>query len=165
MSFKSTILLVFLWWLLTAGDPESWVIGVPSIGAALAARHFLRPLPPWALSVTGTVRFLLSFVRLSIVGGADVAGRAFNPRMPMKPGLVEHRLRSQSSTERILVAGTVSLLPGTLSAALDGDTLSVHVLDLDAPFTRELQHIEDLVAGLRSTGRGAAVDGGGDSHG
>ncbi len=153
-----------LWWLLTGGDPESWVIGVPSIAAATVVRHFLRPFPPYAVSITGAIRFLFAFFRLSVVSGVDVAGRALLPRMPMKPGLVDHRLRLKSPAERIVAAGTVSLLPGTLSAALHGDTLTVHVLDLDAPHARDLRYIEDLVAGLRSPARGAAGDGG-DRHG
>jgi multicomponent Na+:H+ antiporter subunit E len=58
----------------------------------------------------------------------------------------------------------VSLLPGTLSADLNQDRLTLHVLDLEAPVIRELQQIEDLVAGLYAPAR-AAVSGTRDDHG
>lgn len=164
MGLKSAVLFSLLWLLLTLGDPGSWLVGAPSIGAALFVRRRLMPFAPRVISAVGAARFLVSFLRLSIVSGVDVASRALHPAMPMKPALIDYRLRLQAPADRVLAAGVVSLLPGTLSAALDGDNLKVHVLDVEAPFTRELQAIEDLVAGLHGAGRGSAAIGGKDGH-
>ena len=68
--------------------------------------------------------------------------------MPLNPAMVEYPLRLASSAARNLFAGTVSLLPGTLSAELGDDRLFVHVLDVGRPFEQELQTIEDRVAGI-----------------
>ena len=162
MTKKSLILLSALWLLLTRGDAGSWVIGVPSIGAALAARRWLRPFAPWNLSAAGLARFLLAFFRHSIVSGIDVVGRALHPRVRVKPGLIDYRLHLKSPAERILMAATVSLLPGTLSASMVEDRLTVHVLDRDVPVIPELRRIEDLVTGLRASAPGA---GGARDHG
>lgn len=146
--WTSLLLLTGLWWLLTEGDPTSWVVGAPTIGVALIVRHRLNPLAPWKISLLGAGRYLLSFFKLSFVSGVDVVRRALHPRLPMNPGLIEHRMRLRSPAEKLLAAGTVNLLPGTLSADLDQDRLTVHTLDITGPVIRDLQQLERLVAGL-----------------
>ncbi len=164
VSLKSLLLLIALWWLLAGDETASWVIGFPSVCTAWVVRTRLRPFPSATLSVVGVARFLICFFKLSIVGGLDVVRRVFHPRMPMNPGVLDYFLRLSSPAERIMVAGTVSLLPGTLSADLNQDRLTLHVLDLEAPIIRDLQHIEDLVAGLYAPAR-AAVSRTRDDHG
>jgi multicomponent Na+:H+ antiporter subunit E len=141
------------------------VVGVPSIAAALAVWHYLRPPPARAFSAAGAARFLIAFFRLSIASGVEVALCTLHPRMPLKPGVIGHRLRLESPADRIMAAGTVSLLPGSLSAALDEDELTVHVLDRDGPVVQELENIERLVAGLHRAGRGSFRTGEKDGHG
>jgi multicomponent Na+:H+ antiporter subunit E len=148
MHLTSLILSTALWWVLTGGDSPSWVIGAPAIGAALLVRRGLRPLAAAKPSLGGGLRFLAGFFKASLVSGIDVVRRAFHPRLPLKPGLIDYGLSVQSPLARMLTAGTVSLLPGTLSAELKRDRLTVHVLDLDAPVLRDLQRTEALVAGL-----------------
>lgn len=148
MTLSSLIFLSALWWLLTGGDPGSWAVGVPVIAAALVVRRRLNPFPAARVCPVGIVRFLAFFFRASLVGGVDVAWRAFHPRLPLTPGLVDYTLRLRSPAERILAAGTVSLLPGSLSAELDQDRLTVHALDLELPVTRQLGELEARIAGL-----------------
>jgi len=156
---RSLVLLVALWWILTGGDPASWVFGGPFIAAALLARQRLHPPAPSKISAGGALRFLAGFFGQSFVSGVDVVRRAFHPRLPLAPGLVEHVLRLRSPSERILAAGTVSLLPGTLSVNLEGHNLQVHVLDLGAPVVRGLQDVETRVAGLHASPAPFAVSG------
>ena len=46
----------------------------------------------------------------------------------------------------MILVNTVSLLPGTLSAELDGQVLKVHVLDGLGDFMPELEALEQSVA-------------------
>ena len=147
---RSLLILIVLWGTLTGGDLVSWVAGVPLIGLALLLRHRLNPFPAARVSARGAARFLVGFFRQSFVSGVDVVRRAFDPRLPLAPGMMEYRLRLRSVPQRMLLAGTVNLLPGTLSADLCEDRLTLHVLDLDAPILKELQEIESLVAGLHA---------------
>lgn len=160
----SLILLTALWWLLAGDEPASWVIGAPAIGAAWVIRRRLNPFPPWRASPSGAVRYLFSFLKMSLIGGTDVVRRALHPRLPLNPGLIEHGMRLTSPAERLLVAGTVNLQPGTLSVDLFEGRLTVHALDIEAPVVRELQQLENLVAGLRSSPPPGSVSGG-DDHG
>lgn len=148
MHLTSLILLTALWWMLTGGECSSWGIGAPAVGAALLVRRRLGPLAPAMPSAVGGLRFLAGFFSASLVSGIDVVRRAFHPRLPLKPGLIDYDLSVHSPLVRMVTTGTVSLLPGTLSAELKGDRLTVHVLDLDAPVLRNLQKTEALVAGL-----------------
>jgi multicomponent Na+:H+ antiporter subunit E len=140
--------LAVTWWVLSKGAYDSWLIGVPAILAAICLDFFLfRPkVKRWALG--GLIVFALFFLKSSITSGIDVVWRTYHPRMPMNPAMVEYPLSLASSTARYLFAGTVSLLPGTLSAELDEDRLVVHVLDVGRPFEQELKIIEDRVAAI-----------------
>jgi multicomponent Na+:H+ antiporter subunit E len=158
MHLKSLIFLTALWWTLTGGDSSSWVIGAPAIAAALVVRGRLHPLAPAIPSAAGGLRFLAGFFKASLVSGVDVVRRAFHPRLPLKPGLIDYDLRVHSPLARVLTTGVFSLLPGTLSAELKRGRLTVHVLDLDAPVLEELQQIESLVAGLCASAPGVRGD-------
>jgi multicomponent Na+:H+ antiporter subunit E len=53
-----------------------------------------------------------------------------------------------STAARNLFICTVSLLPGTLSTALEGHKLVVHALDVGRPVEHELNIIENRVAAV-----------------
>ena len=141
-----TLLFALLWWFLTGGDPGSWPIGAPV--ALLAARVSVALLPPVSLSLSGLMRFIPFFLWHSVRAGADVARRALDPAMPIAPGLHRHAWRLPPGFARVFMANTVTLLPGTLSAELDDDSLLVHMLDKRWNCYPELCVIEALVADL-----------------
>jgi multicomponent Na+:H+ antiporter subunit E len=84
----------------------------------------------------------------SLLGGVDVARRALHPDLPIAPGLIEYPLRLPPGLPQVFMANTVSLLPGTLSAALDRSVLTVHVLDRRTGFLADLKTVEQSVARL-----------------
>ena len=87
----------------------------------------------------------------SLLGGADVAWRAFHPGMPIAPDFIEYPLRLPPGLPQVFMANTVSLLPGTLSAALDRSVLKVHVLDSRRGVLTELETMERSVARMFGT--------------
>ena len=138
-----------LWWLLTDGDQSSWVVGAPAVAlATVASVHLAGGSPFQILRVIGLGRFARFFVWESLRGGVDVARRAFHPDVPLAPGLLEHEIRLPPGPSRGLFAVTVSLLPGTLAADLNGRRLTLHVLDRDADMLRELRQLETYIAAL-----------------
>lgn len=128
------------WVLLGGGSPGSWTVGAPMVAAATLISLRLWHGPP--LSLSGLLRFLPWFARQSLAGAVDVAVRALRPEMPLAPGTVHHDLRLPADgASRIALANVISMLPGTLSADLDGDELVIHALD-----TR--QDLHGMVTGL-----------------
>ncbi|MEA3243826.1 MAG: Na+/H+ antiporter subunit E [Pseudomonadota bacterium] len=141
-----TVMFALLWWILTEGAMNSWLVGAPVVVFAVLASRALLPGVSWSLP--GIVRFVPYFLWRSLYGGLDVARRALHPRLPISPELCEHRWRLPPGLPRVFMANTVSLLPGTLSAELDEEHLHVHVLDHTGDFASELTVIEARVAGL-----------------
>ena len=149
------VLFALMWWVLTDGAMDSWLVGVPVVLFSTLLSVVL--LPPFSWSLTGIARFLPYFLWRSLYGGVDVARRALDPRLPISPGMYDHRWRLPPGLPRVFMANTVSLLPGTLSAELDEEHLRVHILDQTGVFTSELAMIEVRVAGL--FGLNLVVDG------
>ena len=139
-----TVLFALLWWILTEGAMYSWLVGVPVVLFAALASGALLPGTSWSLP--GILRFIPFFLWHSLRGGVDVAGRALHPRLPISPGLLKYQWRLPTGLPRVLMANTVSLLPGTLSAELGEEFLQVHVLDKTGAFESELAVIEVRVA-------------------
>jgi multicomponent Na+:H+ antiporter subunit E len=125
---------------------NSWLVGAPVVVFAALASGALLPGVSWSLP--GIVRFVPFFLWHSLHGGVDVARRALHPRLPIAPGLLDHRWRLPPGLPRVFMANTVSMLPGTLSAELDEEFLRVHVLDQTGTFASELALIEARVARL-----------------
>ena len=152
-----TVLFALLWWILTEGAVNSWLVGAPVVLFAVLVSGVLLPGVSWSLS--GLVRFVPFFLWRSLYGGVDVARRALHPRLPISPGLLDYRWRLPPGLPRVFMANTVSLLPGTLSAELDDVYLHVHVLDETGAFTSELQVVEERVARLFGLSLGADESG------
>lgn len=137
-----------LWWALADGQPGSWGVGLPAAAVAAALTLALAPpqAVPWSLS--GAVRFLPFFLWQSLRGGIDVALRAFSPSIPLQPGFLNYRWTLPEGPARVLFANSVSLAPGTLSARVEEDGLTVHVLDLSQPTCARLAALETRVAAV-----------------
>ena len=136
------------WWVLTKGATDSWPVGIPAVLAAVYIDfNLFRPVNTrW--SVAGLIAFVLFFLKSSIYSGIDVVRRTYDPRLPLDPAMVEYPLRLTSSVARNLFICTVSLLPGTLSTAIEGHKLVIHALDVGRPVEHELNMIENRVAAV-----------------
>ena len=120
--------LAIAWTVLASGASASWLIGLPAvlIAAAWHIRHAgetearIRPLQ-W-------LSFAPWFLRESVLGGVAVARLAFASRRAMQSGFERFPMRVPEGPARRTFANVVSLLPGTLSTRVEGDTLLVHRL-------------------------------------
>ncbi|MGD8925602.1 MAG: Na+/H+ antiporter subunit E [Thioalkalispiraceae bacterium] len=139
-----TLIFLVIWRLITDGDPASWWIGLPAVVLAVIASHSL--LPKTSVNWYELFKFIPYFFIRSLVGGIDVARRAFHQKLPIAPALIEYPLRLPTGFPQVFFINTVSLLPGTLIADSHGDTLEVHVLDETSGFIDEIRSVEQRVA-------------------
>jgi len=146
MLLVRTALLATLWWALAGGT--AWAFGAPVVLLALGSSFVLQPTRRARLRPLALVGFAGFFVRRSLRAGIDVAWRALSPHLPLVPATIEYHLRLPSGPSQVFLANTLSLLPGTLSVDLRGDTLEVHVLDERLPIEQELSAAEARVAAL-----------------
>ena len=138
------VLFSLIWWFLTDGAAPSWWIGVPTVLLAVAASTALLPLTSFVWYEV--LKFVPFFLMHSLLGGVDVAWRVFHPRLAIAPDFVEYLLRLPPGLPRVFMVNTVSLLPGTLNAALDRNILKIHVLDNRRDVLAELEALEKRVA-------------------
>ncbi len=149
------LLFALLWMVITQGAAASWVVGIPCIILALVAfRRLSCPARP-AFRPSALIGFAVWFFWQSLRGGLDVARRALRPRMTLNPGFLRYRLSVPPGPARVFLINSVSLLPGTLSADVDGDELLLHMLDTQADVMAETREVERRIRQLYGIEQGA----------
>lgn len=137
-----------VWWLLVGGSPSGWLFGLAAIPGATAASLRLGPTTPFRLRPIPFIRFAASFLLASLRSGWDVARRAIHPRLPLAPAFVEYPVGLQDSTSRVLLAATVTMLPGTITAEIRADRLVIHALDVTRPLESSVRRMEARIGAL-----------------
>jgi multicomponent Na+:H+ antiporter subunit E len=137
----------FAFWLILYGVKSAdLLIGI--IAAMIATWASRRLIPPGRgrLRPIPLVKLLLRFLRQSIVAGFDVAWRALDPRMPLRPGFVTYQSHFPSGPLQNAFCTITGLLPGTLPSGSDekGD-LVIHCLDVSQPVLEQLAEEEAVL--------------------
>lgn len=135
------LLPVVGWLVLTGADA-----GGLAYGALVAAAGFLlaRCLAAGhaTLSPLAVLPLFPRFLRRALLGGIDVAARAFHPKLPLRPGWVSVKTRLPPGALRATIGGEFSLMPGALVAGSRHDRFLVHLLDTASPIGAELEDEE-----------------------
>jgi multicomponent Na+:H+ antiporter subunit E len=142
------VLFTGIWWLLTGGGTKTWGLGAVVVIAALIVSLRLLPAGPNHISLLSLFAFSIFFIVRSVIAGTQVARFALRPRLDMRPVMLHIPLRLKHEPERVFLASTLSLLPGTLTAGLEGQMLRLHVLDERMPAEEEVREVERRVARL-----------------
>jgi multicomponent K+:H+ antiporter subunit E len=129
-----SILLLVVWLLLVRSIAFGHILlgGVLAVVIPLATYRFWDLQPgvgkPWRL-----LRFLVTVLGDIIIANIEVAWLIVNPWRRLRPHFVEYPLMLQKPFTVTLLANTISLTPGTVSANLrmDGKSLLIHALDVD----------------------------------
>jgi multicomponent Na+:H+ antiporter subunit E len=147
--------IFFVFWLIFSGTkPADFVVGALTAIAATWVSLLLLPVGQWRLSPVALARLVLRFPLQSITAGIDVARRAFDPRLPLRPGFVIYRSRLPSGTARNAFTTLTSLLPGTLPCGSDDrGGMVIHCLDVDQPVIEQLGAEEVLLLEIMGGGR------------
>lgn len=150
-----------LWWALSEGDQSTWSYAAVIVPAAVAVSVLTLPPRPIragpARRSTAAVALAGWFLWRSVRGGVDVALRAVRPTLDIDPGFVSHRFRLPPGPARIAVMNLMNLMPGSLSARIDGEVLLLHVVDTSMPVLATIGTLEQKVAAV--TGADLAATG------
>ena len=153
------------WGVLSAGDPASLVVGLPTVLlAAVVAARVGRAGAGGSASrgATGSfalIRFLLRLLGDIFGSATPLALQVFRPRLDLDPGVIRHPLALGSAEARAAFTNAVTLTPGTLAADLAGQMLRVHALDRRGGTAAELAALEARVAALYGEPGGGAPGG------
>ena len=133
------------WIMLSGGEPADLATG--AMAALAATWASFRLLPPGMSRVRPAAlgMFALRFLRQSVVAGTDVAWRALDPKLPLRPGFVLYPVGLPPGVARNLFATLMSLLAGTVPTGSDerGGIL-IHCLDVEQPVVAQLAAEEAL---------------------
>jgi multicomponent Na+:H+ antiporter subunit E len=137
--------LFFGVWLMIA----NWNKGDLPIGlaaSALALWISMSLLPPGAIRprFAPLAKLILRFLRCSVTAGVDVAWRALQPRLDLRPGFVAVPLDLPPGSARNAFLVYSSLQPGTLPTSAEGEMLQVHCLDTLQPIATTIVEDETL---------------------
>jgi multicomponent Na+:H+ antiporter subunit E len=133
------------WLVLTGADAGDLAAGLVAAAAATWASLRLMPAQQWNLRPIKLAGFVLHFLRQSIAAGTDVAWRALDPRLRLRPGFVVYQAHLPPGTARDAFCAIMSLLPGTLPCGpAEGNGLTIHCLDVTQPVVAQLAAEEAL---------------------
>lgn len=136
-------LVVFALWMLLAWSPDLQEIIVGLVVAGLIAA---MPLPGAMVygeislrfrKVIAFVAYLFVFLVAVVKSNLDVALRVLAPTLPINPGIVRVRTRLRSRLGRLLLANSITLTPGTISVAIEGEDIFVHWINVTATDVEE----------------------------
>lgn len=134
-------------WLVLRGADLS---DLPAAAGAVAAATWmsLRLMAPAGSrgSPRAIAQLALLFLYQSVIAGADVARRALDPRLPLRPGFVVYPIGLPPGGGRNIFATLTSLLPGTVPAGEEKGQLVYHCLDVGQPVLAELAAEEDALS-------------------
>lgn len=151
-----TLLYGFGWLVLTQNDPEGWPFLFPVVVVLVGVSYLLYPPAPM-VSVFRLVALLPLLAWDTVRGGIDVARRAFDPRLPIAPALIDVELDAPTDQLQIALAYAMTIMPGTLAVNVTPRGLIVHVLDHRQPNEAVAA---DLARRLRAVFGESSVEGG-----
>ncbi|MGO1343442.1 Na+/H+ antiporter subunit E [Chromohalobacter japonicus] len=129
-----SVLLLIVWLLLMNGVALGhWLLGgFLAIVIPLITKPFWEAQPrikkPWLM-----VRYFFRVLLDIVVANLEASKVILDPLGRARPAFVEYPLTLQENFAITMLASTITLTPGTVSAHLrmDGKTLLIHVLDVD----------------------------------
>ena len=136
LPFPSLSLILWLAWMLLSG----FTAGHALLGAVLAVLLPLTTRPFWPnvpriRNLPRMFGFVVVVLYDIIVANVSVAIKVLGPLKSLRPGFVEFPVELDDDFAIALLASTISLTPGTVSADVSQDrqTLLIHALDVDDP--------------------------------
>jgi len=145
----------FLWWTLSDGSfYQPWFGVIVVVAATLTSlrniRHSQGERPPIVLRLRAIAGFVPYFIYQSFKGGLSVARLAFLPQRFVRSHYVEYAVAipREAALARMCFASCLCIFPGTLSCGIDGDTLTIHVLDVKLLDLEAIRDLERMTAAI-----------------
>jgi multicomponent Na+:H+ antiporter subunit E len=141
------------WVILIGFDPVDLVVGLITVAAATWTSLRLLAPQPGRVRLTAVLSLIPHFLWKSVVASVDVARRALDPRLPLRPGFIAYRVGFAPGPACNVFAAITSLMPGTVPCADEEGTLIYHCLDVGQPVMEELADEERRLAQAREAPR------------
>lgn len=131
--------------LMPSAKPVDLAFGVFSSVAATWTSLHLLPREAGHLRLRALLAFVPHFLWQSVLAGVDVARRALDPRMPMRPGFVSCPVGFPPGLARNEFASIMSLLPGSVPVGETEASIIYHCVDVSEPLAQHMAEEEQLL--------------------
>lgn len=140
------------WILLTGGNPTDLGAGAVAVLAATWTSLRLMPLGAIQVMPIALVQLAPRFLSQWLIAGLDVARRALDPRLPLRPGFAIYPVALHPGPAHNMFTTLMSLIPGTVQAGADARRgLLIHCLDVEQPIAARLAAEEAYFARIVGT--------------
>lgn len=83
-----------------------------------------------AWSLLALLAYIPVFLKNLVLSNIDVARRVLSPRLPINPGIVRVRTQLTAPYQRLILANSITLTPGTVTLEMDGEDMYIHWIDV-----------------------------------
>jgi len=135
MKYFATFLVLFGSYLLLSGISLDEVIvgAIVSLILTILITNMVEYRVDWKLPIR-LILFLLIYVPVFVLelikSNLNVALRVLHPKLPIHPGFVKVKTSLNGDFQKLLLANSITLTPGTLSVDMDGEYLYIHTVDV-----------------------------------
>jgi len=135
MKYFATFLVLFGSYLLLSGISLDEVIvgAIVSLILTILITNMVEYRVDWKLPIR-LILFLLIYVPVFVLelikSNLNVAVRVLHPKLPIHPGFVKVKTSLNGDFQKLLLANSITLTPGTLSVDMDGEYLYIHTVDV-----------------------------------
>jgi multicomponent Na+:H+ antiporter subunit E len=140
------LLLTFIWFAANSSLAIESILSGAVISGVLAF-VFVRHFPAWTdIRLTPTrlfhfIRYTGVFIVEMVRANLKMLRYVYAPRIDINPGIVKVRTRLKTPVGRLALANSIALTPGSLVLDLDGETMTVHWLDMQTTDPEEATRI------------------------
>ena len=140
------VMFMALWLvLMPSAKPVDLAFGLAATAGATWTSLHLLPRESGHVRFRALHGFVPHFMWQSVLAGVDVARRALDPRMPMKPGFVSCPVGFPPGLARNEFASIMSLLPGSVPVGETESAIVYHCLDVSEPLAQHMAEEEQLL--------------------
>ena len=153
--------LLFVLWLILCGrfSADAGMLQICLVGAAVAgliclfARHALQYTLRTELRLWKNLPLLIAYggllIKEIVVANGQMLRLVLRKNIHLDPVIVQFHVPLHSRFARVVLANSITLTPGTITAEMEGDLLTVHCIDRsfsaglkDSPFIKLLKRLE-----------------------
>ena len=100
------------------------IISAALVWLTIPARAVNAENRPW--SIIGLLTYFPVFLKALVLANIDVASRVLNPRLPINPGIVRVPTKLTIPYQRLILANSITLTPGTITLEMDNQDIYIH---------------------------------------
>jgi multicomponent Na+:H+ antiporter subunit E len=82
-------------------------------------------------SLLGLLAYFPIFLKALVLANIDVAMRVLNPKLPINPGIVRVHTGLTVPYQRLILANSITLTPGTITLEMDNEDVYIHWLAVE----------------------------------